>query len=141
MTLLTQLVLRALFAEPTKEKYGLQICTVASLPSGTIHPILARLEQLGWLVSVWEDIDAHKGGRPRRYSRLAKEGAEDARIALARATTPPISTLPGLRPRPQATWHERRAADLRRCQCGRVWDGPRARSHPPSNSSPRTRQR
>jgi PadR family transcriptional regulator len=89
MTLLTQLALRALFAELTKEMYGLQICTGAGLSNGTIHPILARLEQLAWLASVWKDIDAHKGGSPRRrYSRLTKEHAAHARIALARATTP-----------------------------------------------------
>ena len=44
MTLPTQLVLRAMLAEPTQEMYGLQICQAAELPSGTIHPILARLE-------------------------------------------------------------------------------------------------
>jgi len=47
MTLATQLVLRAMLAEPTQEMYGLQICQAAELPSGTIHPILARLERLG----------------------------------------------------------------------------------------------
>ena len=33
MTLPTQLVLRALLAEPTREMYGLQICEAAGLPS------------------------------------------------------------------------------------------------------------
>ena len=51
MTLATQLVLRAMLAEPTQETYGLQICQDAGLPSGTIHPILARLQRLGWLES------------------------------------------------------------------------------------------
>jgi hypothetical protein len=55
MTMPTQLVLRALLAEPAQEMYGLQICQAAGLPSGTIHPILARLEGLGWLESRWED--------------------------------------------------------------------------------------
>ncbi len=75
MTLPTQLVLRAMIAEPTKEMYGLQICQAAELPSGTIHPILARLEGLGWLESRWEDIDPVKEGRPRRrYYRLPPMG-------------------------------------------------------------------
>ena len=100
MTLPTQLVLRALLAEPTQEMYGLQICTEAGLPSGTIHPILARLEGWGWLESRWEDINTHQEGRPRRrYYRLTEDGAERARIALAQATTP-VSSVPGLRPRP-----------------------------------------
>jgi len=47
MTITTQLVLRALLAEPTREMYGLEICAEAGLPSGTIHPILARLAGLG----------------------------------------------------------------------------------------------
>ncbi len=89
MTLPTQLVLRAMLAEPTQEMYGLQIGQVAELPSGTIHPILARLEGLGWLESHWEDVDPAKEGRPRRrYYRLSAEGAECARTALARVHTP-----------------------------------------------------
>lgn len=89
MTLPTQLVLRAMLAEPTQEMYGLQICQAAELPSGTIHPILARLEGCGWLESRWEDIDPAKEGRPRRrYYWLSSEGAEYARAALARVHTP-----------------------------------------------------
>jgi PadR family transcriptional regulator, regulatory protein PadR len=89
MTLPTQLVLRAMLAEPTQEMYGLQICQAAELPSGTIHPILARLEGCGWLESRWEDIDPIKEGRPRRrYYRLSAQGAEYARTALARVHTP-----------------------------------------------------
>ena len=100
MTLPTQLVLRALLAEPTHEKYGLQICADAGLPSGTIHPILARLEGLGWLESRWEDISPRKQGRPRRrYYRLTADGAERARNALAQATTS-VSAIDALRTRP-----------------------------------------
>jgi PadR family transcriptional regulator PadR len=89
MTLPTQLVLRAMLAEPAEEMYGLQISQAAELPSGTIHPILARLEGCGWLESRWEDIDPAKEGRPRRrYYRLSAEGAEYARTALARVHTP-----------------------------------------------------
>ena len=66
MTIPTQLVLRALLAEPTREMYGLQICAAAGMPSGTIHPILARLQGLGWLESRWEDAVPQEEGRPRR---------------------------------------------------------------------------
>ncbi len=51
MTLPTQLVLRALLEDPGAERYGLEIGDTAGLPSGTIHPILARLERLGWVES------------------------------------------------------------------------------------------
>ncbi|MGO8958694.1 MAG: PadR family transcriptional regulator [Streptosporangiaceae bacterium] len=100
MTLPTQLVLRAMLADPMQEKYGLQICAEAGLPSGTIHPILARFEHLGWLESSWEDeANAHEEGRPRRrYYRLTEDGAERACLALARATTS-VSAM-GLRTRP-----------------------------------------
>ena len=103
MTIPTQLALRALLAEPTQEMYGLQICEQAGLPSGTIHPILARLEyEYGWVTSHWEDIKPQEEGRPRRrYYRLTGDGAECARIALAQATTS-VTTL-GLWPRPAAT--------------------------------------
>jgi PadR family transcriptional regulator, regulatory protein PadR len=99
MTIQVQLVLRALLAEPTQEMYGLQICQAAGLPSGTIHPILARFEGMGWLESRWEDIKPEDEGRPRRrYYRLTQDGAEHARIALAQAATS-VTTL-GLSLRP-----------------------------------------
>jgi DNA-binding PadR family transcriptional regulator len=99
MTIPTQLVLRVLLAEPTQEMYGLQICAASGLPSGTIHPILARLEGLEWLESRWEDAVPQEEGRPRRrYYKLTKDGAERTRIALAQATTS-VSAL-ALRPRP-----------------------------------------
>jgi PadR family transcriptional regulator, regulatory protein PadR len=86
MTLPTQLVLRALVNDPTREMYGLEICALAGLPSGTIHPILARLEAVGWLESRWEEIDPKAEGRPRRrYYRLSPDGLEFSRDALARA--------------------------------------------------------
>lgn len=87
MTQTTQAVLRALLEQPSKEMYGLEVCAKAGLPSGTIHPILARLEKAGWLESSWEEIDPHEQGRPRRrYYRLSPGGAERARNALARVT-------------------------------------------------------
>jgi PadR family transcriptional regulator, regulatory protein PadR len=89
MTLPTQLVLRAMIAEPTREVYGLEIGVLAELASGTIHPILARLERCGWLQSRWEDLDPHQLGRPRRrYYRLTPDGIVHAARALGRVRTP-----------------------------------------------------
>ncbi|MER6171343.1 helix-turn-helix transcriptional regulator [Streptosporangium sp. NPDC001681] len=99
MTLPTQLVLRAMLEDPTREMYGLEICAVAGLASGTIHPILARMEGIGWLESRWEEGDPHDQGRPRRrYYRFASDGAEQARIALAQAHTK-VTSLMGLQRR------------------------------------------
>ncbi|MDH6437457.1 PadR family transcriptional regulator PadR [Streptomyces sp. SAI-144] len=97
MTLQTQLVLRALLEDPGKQRYGLELCELAGLPSGTIYPILARLEQVGWLDSVWEDPAVHvEGGRPRRrFYRITQDGAEQARGAVAHAYRARKQPLPG----------------------------------------------
>jgi len=86
MTIPTQLVLSELLVDPTRELYGLEIGQAAGLASGTVHPILARLETLGWVESRWEEIDPRAASRPaRRYYRLTPTGAQAARPALARA--------------------------------------------------------
>ena len=64
MTLPTQLVLRTFLADPQQELYGLEIGSAAGLPSGTVHPIQARLEGLVWVDSTWEDIDPGCRGGP-----------------------------------------------------------------------------
>jgi PadR family transcriptional regulator PadR len=99
MTQPTQAVLRALQSKPAAEMYGLEIGAMAGLPSGTIHPILARLEKAGWVDSRWEDVNPSEKGRPRRrYYRLSPEGAEYARSALARASqrTAALRLRPGV---------------------------------------------
>src|SRR3954470_9903080 len=94
MTIPTQLVLEALVADPDRELYGVEIGELASLRSGTVHPILARLEGVDWLTSRWEDIDPQVEGRPpRRYYRLTVDGALAARAALARAHRPALARL------------------------------------------------
>jgi PadR family transcriptional regulator, regulatory protein PadR len=84
MTLQVQLVLGEMLAEPAEPRYGLDLCAATGLPSGTIYPIMARLEQVGWVESDWEDPEAHVAeGRPRRrYYRLTRDGAECAAEAL-----------------------------------------------------------
>ena len=102
MTIPTQLVLRALLEDPTRELYGVEIGAAAGLPSGTVHPILARLEGLRWVESRWEDIDPRAEGRPaRRYYRLTATGVQSARAALARAYRPARVTR--LRPATEPT--------------------------------------
>jgi PadR family transcriptional regulator, regulatory protein PadR len=86
MTLQTQLVLRVLLDDPDRQRYGLDLSEALGLPSGTIYPILARLEQVGWVESTWEDPEVHQlHGRPRRrLYRLTQDGASRARAALQR---------------------------------------------------------
>ena len=88
MTLTVQLVLRALLAEPGREMYGYEVVRAAGLASGTVYPILARLEAAGWAESEREKINPQAEGRPpRRYYRLTAEGTAQAREAVARAAT------------------------------------------------------
>lgn len=98
MTLPTQMVLRVLLADSTAELYGSEIGEAAGLMSGTVHPILARLEAAGWVESRWEDVDSRVVGRPaRRYYRTTDTGVEQARAALSRVRRPQpsrLSTLP-----------------------------------------------
>ncbi|WP_229071011.1 PadR family transcriptional regulator [Actinoplanes sp. DH11] len=85
MTLQVRLVLHALAAEPDRQLYGLEIIDATGLMPGTIYPILARLEQAGWLRSEWEAVDEHAVGRPRRrYYGLTADGAT---AAVAAKTT------------------------------------------------------
>ena len=99
MTIPTQLVLQALLQDPTRELYGVELGDAAGLASGTVHPILARFESLGWLDSAWEQVDPREQGRPRRrYYRLNANGIAMARDALARAYETRTRIVGRLRP-------------------------------------------
>lgn len=45
---------------------GAEIARSTKLPSGTLYPILMRLEDAGWVESCWETGDPRQLGRPRR---------------------------------------------------------------------------
>jgi DNA-binding PadR family transcriptional regulator len=64
-------------------RYGFEIMRAAHLPSGTVYPLLRRLEGAGLVGSRWEGAaDARREGRPpRRYYELTPQGA----TALAEA--------------------------------------------------------
>jgi DNA-binding PadR family transcriptional regulator len=68
----------------------------SGLGSGTIYPILQKLQAAGWVSSSWEEGDPAALGRPvRRYYLLTPDGAEQARQQLAElhhsTATPPIA--------------------------------------------------
>ncbi|MGH3403227.1 MAG: PadR family transcriptional regulator [Streptosporangiaceae bacterium] len=97
MTLQMQAVLRVLLDDLSAGHYGLEISRASGLPSGSLYPMLARLEQAGWVTSDWEDIDQSKAGRPRRrYYSLTADGAVWADQAL-------VKTLRQLSPASGAT--------------------------------------
>lgn len=91
-------VLMVLLDAPREETYGFELTRVAGLPSGTVYPILRRLEDMGWIMSRWEMIDEHhQGRRRRRYYRLTDEGILKSRQAVA-AQAPALRLLvPGWR--------------------------------------------
>jgi DNA-binding PadR family transcriptional regulator len=83
ITLQTLQVLRFLLRDPVGEHYGLEISRGSGLPTGSIYPILTRLETAGWIISAWEEIDESKEGRRRRrYYWLTDYGAKRAQAAL-----------------------------------------------------------
>jgi len=59
-------VLEAFLEDPTAELAGADVHKRGHLSSGTLYPILLRLESAGWLVSRWEKVDPASVGRPRR---------------------------------------------------------------------------
>ncbi|MBQ1045051.1 PadR family transcriptional regulator [Micromonospora sp. C72] len=74
----------ALLAEPEAPRYGLDLMRLTGLPSGTLYPVLHRLQAAGWLAADWEDVDPVAAGRPaRRYYHLTGEGVRSARLAVA----------------------------------------------------------
>jgi PadR family transcriptional regulator len=79
-------LLRMLLADPTSKYWGFEIMRGTGLASGTVYPLLARLEGMGWLESGWDE-EQHVSGPRRRYYLLTGEGAVSARVALAEANS------------------------------------------------------
>jgi PadR family transcriptional regulator, regulatory protein PadR len=80
----TRRVLTIFLDAPREEIYGFELTRAAGLPSGTVYPILRRLEDAGWVSSRWETIDqSQEGRRRRRYYRLSEDGVREGRKAVA----------------------------------------------------------
>jgi PadR family transcriptional regulator PadR len=87
MTTATAKVLRIFLDDPDAPRYGFEIMQRTGLPSGTLYPILARLERAGWLTSRREETEATVEGRPARtFYTLSSEGLAKARHELAALT-------------------------------------------------------
>jgi len=67
-------------------RHGFDILDATGLPSGTVYPILRRLEQDGLAASRWENPKtAQREQRPpRRYYTLTRAGGELVELARAR---------------------------------------------------------
>lgn len=95
-------VLRSFLADPSAPRYGYDLMKAARLPSGTLYPMLARLQDQGLVASEWEsrpDGDA-EGRPPRKYYQLTAEGVRVARLEIAQAgaTAPRAASGPARGP-------------------------------------------
>jgi DNA-binding PadR family transcriptional regulator len=82
----TALVLQAL---ARGSHYGFDIMDATSLPSGTVYPILRRLDREGLLTSAWEKqtIAQREQRPPRRYYEITGAGETMLAEAISRYRT------------------------------------------------------
>jgi PadR family transcriptional regulator PadR len=87
LTYPTTLVLHAL---ANGFRHGFDILDATELPSGTVYPILRRLESEAFVSAHWEDVAiAHEEQRPpRRYYELTTAGKAILQTAVARYRVP-----------------------------------------------------
>jgi PadR family transcriptional regulator, regulatory protein PadR len=94
-------VVSAMLTDPTADRYGLDLMRDTGLASGTLYPILVRLERADWVSARWEDIDPVAEGRPsRRYYRLTAHGVSGARreiAAIRQQLSRPTGVIGGVR--------------------------------------------
>jgi PadR family transcriptional regulator, regulatory protein PadR len=84
MSFQTMKVLESFLDNPTDTLSGADVQRRSGLASGTLYPILLRLEAAGWFVSQWESIDPAAVGRPRRrLYRLTPSGLARASEVFA----------------------------------------------------------
>ena len=84
MSLQTLQLLDAFLENPGEQLAGAAVRKRTGLASGTLYPILLRLEGAGWLASHWESIDPAVAGRPRRrLYRLTRSGLARASAVLS----------------------------------------------------------
>lgn len=99
LTYPTTLVLHAL---ANGVRHGFDMLDATGLPSGTVYPILRRLEREALVSAHWEEAAlAHAEQRPpRRYYELTAAGRVVLETAIARYPVPRAVTarLRGLRP-------------------------------------------
>src|SRR6266850_4156082 len=89
----TASVLSALARRPARWRHGYDVAKETGLASGTLYPILMRLERRGALEARWQQPE--RPGRPARHAyrltgegrKLAAEAAPALRLPLSEAAT------------------------------------------------------
>jgi DNA-binding PadR family transcriptional regulator len=78
------LVLKVFLEDPSQPRYGFDLMKRTGMASGSLYPMLAKLEGAGWLTRGKEDIDPHAAGRPARlHYTITGAAASAARVQLA----------------------------------------------------------
>ena len=94
-------VLKTFLEDPSRPRYGFELMRLTGLASGSLYPMLARLEEAGWLSRGKEDIDPHTEGRPPRLNyTITGAAVVAARLQLAALSEqyrPPAPVRPQLR--------------------------------------------
>ncbi|MGH3405187.1 MAG: PadR family transcriptional regulator [Streptosporangiaceae bacterium] len=96
-------VLEVLLHE-SEDLYGLKIAKAAGRPTGSVFPILAKLEDCGWVTSEWEDGDPAARGPRRRFYQLSPDGLVQARQLFAKRRGRAVRSRPGPSPAPRPRW-------------------------------------
>lgn len=101
-------VLETLLTSDDGPVWGLVIIKRTGRPSGTIYPILERLERQGWITGSWEAEGERSGPRRRLYeftaegrdaaAALMTTAAERRRTAASRPSRAAAGSLGGDRP-------------------------------------------
>jgi len=77
----TRKLLVAMLRRPRKWHYGYELSKDTGLTSGTLYPLLMRLNDQGFLESRWQEPE--RPGKPPRHSyRLTSEGLVFARTTV-----------------------------------------------------------
>ena len=83
-------------------RYGFEIMDASGLPSGTVYPILRRLEDARLVSGRWEALSDARGEQrpPRRYYQITGAGRQAVRDAIGRFPGLDNALMPGTAPSP-----------------------------------------
>jgi PadR family transcriptional regulator, regulatory protein PadR len=94
-------VLEIFVSDAPNDQHGFKLAQRTRRPTGTIYPILMRLEDMGWLVSQWDE-DTPEGRPRRRLYHLTEAGLAGASALLEARKDRRAGTSRGqLRPAPE----------------------------------------
>lgn len=74
----TVALFKAFLAQPRDWRYGYDLSRETTLKSGTLYPILMRLNKRGWLETRWTAPES-PGRPPRHMYRLTSDGLRSVR--------------------------------------------------------------